>query len=346
MLKKITKKAWFEIGACALLFAIIATLAAFFDLKLNEAVYNPDSFYGQFFARLGELPSYLLAPVVGAILFHQVFAGSKIHTKLSKTEKAGKIINITYKVICLGITFAGWFYLINWQWSSFVHRTNAFEAVTSDIKYAIVYKLFFSLLFTAALILGTAKIDKEIMKKLLIFALFAAIVVALSNVIVQIMKIVWARQRFRTIVETEGNAGLLSQYKDTIPLFTPWYKPNLIFSGGRTETFLAAFKEYDHDAFKSFPSGHTVAASASFIAIFIPDIFPKFKKFTWLFWVIPAIYTALVAFSRIVVGAHYLSDVLFGGFIGFVVASLARFIFVNKIVKVVSSEQLAVSSEG
>ena len=48
------------------------------------------------------------------------------------------------------------------------------------------------------------------------------------------------------------------------------------------------------------------------------------KKFKWMFWVFPMIYTGLVALSRIIYAAHYLSDVTFGYFIGFGTAVLVR----------------------
>ena len=85
-----------------------------------------------------------------------------------------------------------------------------------------------------------------------------------------------------------------------------------------------------NDAFKSFPSGHTVAAAASFGGIIIPEMYENMKKWKPLFWAIPIAYTVLVAISRIVAGAHYLSDVLFGGFAGYTVATMTRWVFMAK----------------
>ena len=53
------------------------------------------------------------------------------------------------------------------------------------------------------------------------------------------------------------------------------------------------------------------------------------KNRKWMFWVFPLIYTGLVAISRIVIAAHYLSDVLFGYFIGFGSAALLRIIMLK-----------------
>jgi len=61
----------------------------------------------------------------------------------------------------------------------------------------------------------------------------------------------------------------------------------------------------------SFPSGHAITAFSSAIALSL--LFPK--------WKYPILIGgALVAFSRVVVTAHYLSDVFFASFLGTVVA--------------------------
>jgi membrane-associated phospholipid phosphatase len=43
------------------------------------------------------------------------------------------------------------------------------------------------------------------------------------------------------------------------------------------------------------------------------------------------VYTGLVGLSRVVNTAHYLSDALFGYYVGFGVATLARWILINKV---------------
>ena len=47
-------------------------------------------------------------------------------------------------------------------------------------------------------------------------------------------------------------------------------------------------------------------------------------------WVVPILYTGIVAISRIMVGAHYFSDVLFGGTIVFLGVIIGREIFICK----------------
>jgi lipid A 4'-phosphatase len=83
-------------------------------------------------------------------------------------------------------------------------------------------------------------------------------------------------------------------------------RPKLLFSAGSYE-FSWIGLSADH---WSFPSGHAATAAALAAAL-------------WCLWPQPVLFyavgAALVAASRVVMGAHYLSDVVMGGFIGVVV---------------------------
>ncbi|MEM2933070.1 MAG: phosphatase PAP2 family protein [Candidatus Pacearchaeota archaeon] len=73
-----------------------------------------------------------------------------------------------------------------------------------------------------------------------------------------------------------------------------------------------SFYQEPYNKFSSFPSGH---ATAVFTAL------PFMKKFKFLgkFWLV---FSLLVAFSRIYLGFHYLSDVVAGGLIGYTIGLL------------------------
>ncbi|MFI3229338.1 MAG: phosphatase PAP2 family protein [Bacillota bacterium] len=312
-MQKLSKKAWLEIGIVSGIFVVLMIIAAFADLAINKALYYPDSLFGQFFDKLGELPTYLAAPIAGAILYNQEYVkGSKMA--------------IFFKSVAAVCTFAGFLFAIkHWFWGNFI---------SDEVTYEWVFSIFFSLLLTFSIIAGMAGINKDVMKKLLIFAIFLIIIMAVTTILIQILKYVWARQRFRTMTtENEDFAELLAIYGSNFEGFTPWYLPQSIFKLDlHTEEYVAAFNLIDDGSFKSFPSGHTAAASAMFAMILLPDIFDNLntKKYKWIFWTIPAIYTICVGFSRILMGAHYLSDVVAGGFIGFGIVALTRYIIVSK----------------
>jgi len=71
-------------------------------------------------------------------------------------------------------------------------------------------------------------------------------------------------------------------------------------------------------AFHSFPSGHT---STIFIVVFVFSIFtPKIKYFYFFFG-------SLVALSRVIVGAHFFTDIIGGVIIAFVGFKITKIIF-------------------
>ena len=74
--------------------------------------------------------------------------------------------------------------------------------------------------------------------------------------------------------------------------FTPWYHPNF-FSGSH-----------------SFPSGHT--AHATLMMLLPMWLYGKGEKFRPTANALCFGFVALMAFSRLAAGAHYLSDIIFG----------------------------------
>jgi membrane-associated phospholipid phosphatase len=123
---------------------------------------------------------------------------------------------------------------------------------------------------------------------------YAKIVIGISFfgyvICVQAIKYVWGRVRFREL------DAAFSQ-------FTPWYMPQGI------------------TGFDSFPSGH---AAMGFMLLSILILLVNAKR--WLKNSVVAIiflYGMVLAMSRVVIGAHYASDVMFGSF--FIIVSFLVF---------------------
>jgi membrane-associated phospholipid phosphatase len=92
---------------------------------------------------------------------------------------------------------------------------------------------------------------------------------------------------------------------DVIKYIAGRARPKLYFS---EQLFGFDFFRWEH-AWTSFPSGHS--ATALSVAMFLALLFPRWRFF-WFFGGV------IVAFSRIFLTQHYISDVIAGSFLGIV----------------------------
>ncbi|HAY70563.1 MAG TPA: hypothetical protein DCX89_01605, partial [Saprospirales bacterium] len=106
----------------------------------------------------------------------------------------------------------------------------------------------------------------------------------------------------------------------------------LFFSQPRPLTFLKSIGEAEklgyidgysfHDAFNSFPSGHTFSAFALFTTLAL-NTKPGIMQFIF------AITAIAAGFSRIYLGQHFLCDVVFGAFLGLLTGLSANYVVHN-----------------
>ncbi len=291
----------------AVAFVALMIVAAFWDLQINIGLRNPDSLFGQVGEYLGEFTAYAAAGVAFIIIFQSITKDSKYY--------------LAFKILFGILAFVGIFVFIDYLMGKFFKE---------EIRYKTFYLVLFSIVATALAMLGTYKIDKALMKKLIPFAIMLIAVLAISQIIVTIAKGLWSRLRFR---------HMNSNYDG----FTPWYKLNLTKAGREHLVMADTYPPYHptKDAFNSFPSGHTAAATLTLSIIILPDIIEKFKKYKVWFYVCPIVYALLVAVARMVARAHFLSDVLMGFAITVGAVFLSRWLILlvrNKINKKQLSE--------
>ena len=140
--------------------------------------------------------------------------------------------------------------------------------------------------------------------------LTVAFVIALVP-ITQITKSIMHRPRFRTIDSIPGS------------LFLNWWEPFKEYKS-LLETLGSTYPNLS-EHFKSLPSGHTgEAAMLMFGLPYIATTTEKFKNKENLMFIIGFIFTLLMAFSRMSMGAHYLSDVSFGALILIICSIIAN----------------------
>ncbi len=132
------------------------------------------------------------------------------------------------------------------------------------------------------------KIPDNLKKPLCVLAITGIIVMFVEIGATEAVKALWGRVRFRDLLK-------MGSYD----AFTAWYHPNGVNGN------------------QSFPSGHTANCALSYFMLALPYVSEKWKKHSVWCFVIPFVFTCILAFTRLVMGAHYLSDVTMGGTIGF-----------------------------
>lgn len=133
-----------------------------------------------------------------------------------------------------------------------------------------------------------------------IAAVFLLVIFA-DILVVNLIKIPWGRARMRLVAS------------DTRAYFMPWWQAGT----GLRDTLVAAGVAAEE--FKSFPSGHTANASSLMLLCLLPQLSPKLAGKQNVLFVIALVWTILVAASRIVMGAHYLTDTTVGFAVGLAV---------------------------
>ncbi len=151
--------------------------------------------------------------------------------------------------------------------------------------------------------------EKDQIKQLIKYMVFATL---MTTVVINVIKIPWGRPRMRMIAVTPEAS------------FQPWWvvgsemKDRLMAMGVASEEF------------KSFPSGHTASAACMLMIAAFPVANETLKKHEQtLFW-IAVIFAFVVGFSRIIMGAHFLTDITAGFTVGFFVNAIGYHLFITK----------------
>lgn len=151
------------------------------------------------------------------------------------------------------------------------------------------------------LIVGTRDLSPE---RAVQAAIALVVVAVVEVVVVAVLKNAWERPRMRLLVE------------DPAIGFEPWWHIGLTGQ----EQLVGDIPSND---FKSFPSAHTSNAAMMIMLTVIPFLKEGWARWRpWLFW-FGALWAGLVAFTRIIAGAHFLTDTVVGFTVTFVCILLA-----------------------
>ena len=264
------------IWLAALVFATV------YDLDISLAIADRYSVFGRLFEIIGEPPAILFAAFNFAVLMAHSLRFGDLTAK-------NKLTAVLFAVLCVGC-------VIYTAVKTYSYVTSWYNDLCVGFRLDLVFLLLMilaAIIISAVFIMLALTANDEKLKTLYPIAKSCALAAVLTFVIIWALKFSFGRVRFRDL-------------NGDLTLFTPWYLPNPFM-----EQIKRIFAGYSGNY--SFPSGHTANATVVVAAI---HYFPMFRKHTLLLKIIViavlSVWIPTVAVSRVMVGAHYLSDVLFG----------------------------------
>lgn len=227
---------------------------SFFDLQFSNLVVNQKSLYAHFFYMFGELPGTFMGLVSLAIL-----------TVSYKQEgKKYATIGLFIATNCMSL-------ILCYQMIQYL-GLNRFPTILIGFILSFI------------VIHGADKLSIEKKKYLRKYAIVGFLTMALGILIPNLIKIIWARPRYRILIGSDI-------------AYQAWFNPQGM-------TF--------EDDWKSFPSGHSAAAAVSLVYIYLPQIFDRLKGKEPVILSIIVLWIINVMISRVIRGDHFVTDTLVG----------------------------------
>ncbi|WP_099222694.1 phosphatase PAP2 family protein [Listeria costaricensis] len=259
---------WIVLGC-----VVALILFSFIDLPVSKAIANPDPAarpFCQFMYIFGEMASSLFL-LIGSVIFFRA-AQYKNHPIL-------RIWNAFFTIITFLLAVFMAAMMINFRVESLSNTT--------------LSTIFIVIILAAAWILcdrlWLLKKEKAEILRLERVAYLLIVYSVLLNVIINVIKPIWGRVRFRDLLPDYSN-------------FSPWYLIQGVAGAA------------------SFPSGHAAnAISMIGLALYVDPSKPSRVKKVFYFGVI---WGLTVAISRVFFGAHYLSDITMG-----ILISISLYVF-------------------
>lgn len=294
--------------------AIIGILfGSFFDLKISDALANSANGFGKFIESFGESLAYAVG-TVGALL---------LWLGLWKRK------HILAKIIAWAALIGGSGFLTYKLGDSFYNNTKSALVQYGFLINNVIVCYIVAFLILAAIdvvvFLVVDRSESKYNRLVRIGAIFIAAML-LQWLSMHFLKRVGGRPRWRFLFEVGGI------WEEKHYVYQNWWD-------------FAWFSRPNNDYFKSWPSGHT--ATAALVPLFglMPGVLKKdFRHSNLILFCSGLVYALIVAFARILAGAHYLSDVSFGLLVGSLMSFLPLFI-ASKILPEKEEEQVEQPAE-
>lgn len=252
----------------------------FTDLQISMAIAKKPA-WARVFEVVGEIPFTTLTAAACALLFR--FRTRK-NTALNVLAAAGS------GLLFAAIAAMGGFMTYNYLRENLAHVSPVWAAV---IGLAI-----------AALGIWIARsVPEENRALALKYAATALLYFLLVILIMNSVKTVWGRMRFREMT-------------DPVNEFTRWYQ--IVPRGGF------------NNIYASFPSGHSMNSAGVILLMLLPPMIPALKGREKLLHILVYVWCAVVGISRVFMGAHFSSDVTVGVLLSLAIFEVLRSILYRK----------------
>ncbi len=274
-------------------------LGSFFDLQINQAIFDIDNTFGLIASSFGMIPGYATLSVFGGALIALTFKNKKFHI-------AWQVVFMILAVVMYGLST----YFLGKD----VFSINGFY---NEKFHPWLGCIIMGVVMAPCVYFGywLGKKNENPKMWIIILVLAAAMFMALVPG-TTLLKSIMHRPRYRFAV-SEGYVG-----------FHNWWEPCTNYKDYIKTVGLPLTKE----EFKSFPSGHSCAVMCGLIlATIIPMLNKNWAKYQVLFFYIAFGWGLVVMFSRMLVGAHYLSDTCVGALLAVVCFYIANEIIVHKL---------------
>ena len=259
-------------------------IGSFLDLQINQAIYSDGNHFGLIMASFGVYPCYAGLAFIG---------GGFLSTTLRRKDLA-----VIWKIVSFVLSAAAYamaIYLCGKEWPS----TNGYNVPHLAWLSYLIAAIVFAGVYVWAFFVCKKGDAKHLWTILLVMTAIFTIALLPAGFVI---KLFIHRPRYRLAVRGEVTA-----FYNWWQMF-PEYKKYI-----GTEVFGQVITK---EEFKSFPSGHS--GTGMIMAMFLPFaafFFPKLKGKEIMLFYIGAAWGFIMMFSRLLVGAHYLTDTCMGSLI-------------------------------
>ena len=270
------------------------SVGSFFDYQISEAMFCNKNTFGLVISVLGTIPGYGLMAFIG---------GGAVAYGLRKEYKSWT------RVVFFISAAACYFAAVYFTGREFFGANGFTGAAIELVGFAIMVPVMAAVSFLGYRI--TSKCENKdiwILYLIILITLIVAFVPGCS-----LIKTIFHRPRFRSIMAVADLD------------FYPWYVPCSNY-----KTLMNSY-ELVEEEFKSFPSGHScVSLSFPLVVLFLPYVKKEYEKYVLPLFICGLVWSLLVMFCRILVGAHFLSDVSMGAIVSVTCMLIASIVIKTK----------------